>query len=211
MSPLVAILLVVVFGYLLGSISFAVLVARAHRVDIFTAGSGNPGATNVMRTLGRGPGMTCFFLDALKGGVAASAGFALASYGDVTPLKSGAVVTGDMLAVVGLVAAILGHSFSLFLRFRGGKGVATTVGGLLVVLPIVMAVGMLVWLLVFLGTRSLASVLLGFSLPATSFFLGHPLWQTLLCLGLALIVGLRHRSNVQRLLQGTEPRFSGRN
>ncbi len=214
MSPIIALLFVVVFGYFVGSISFAVLVARKYRVDIFSVGSGNPGATNIMRTLGRGPGITCFLLDALKGAVAAVAGFMLARYGEVAvaPLEAGAVVTGDMLAVTGLIAAILGHSYSVFLRFRGGKGVATTVGGLFVVLPLVMGVGVLVWGMIFLTTRyvSLASLLLGFSLPITSLMLGQPLWQTLFCLGLALIVGVRHRSNLQRLLQGREARFGNR-
>ena len=101
------ILLVSLVGYLLGSIGFAVIIARSQGIDIFKEGSGNPGATNVKRLLGAKFGNAVFVLDALKGLIAA--GWPLLFFADIR------------LAVIGLIAAILGHSFSVFLKFRGGN------------------------------------------------------------------------------------------
>jgi acyl phosphate:glycerol-3-phosphate acyltransferase len=188
-----------VAGYVVGSISFAVLIAKAHGVDIFKLGSGNPGATNVLRNLGKKAGYACFLLDAFKG----IAG-ALIGYGVANLLGTGG---GELCAIVGLAGAIFGHSFSVFLGFRGGKGVATTVGGLLAIMPGVMLIGVAVWLLVFYTTRyvSLASVLLGLSLPVGAALLEGRL-ELVLCLVLALLIVVRHRSNLRRLFRGTEPR-----
>ena len=189
-------------GYMIGAISFAVLIAKSKGVDIFSAGSGNPGATNVLRTMGRPYGFACFFLDALKGVVAVLVGRGLADGGDPAQIAS----------IIGLLGAIFGHSFSLFLRFRGGKGVATTVGGLFVLMPLVMLMGAFLWLIVFFATRyvSLASLVLGVSLPISALLmgLGRPLqW---LCLILAILIVIRHRANIQRLLAGTENRAQGK-
>jgi glycerol-3-phosphate acyltransferase PlsY len=111
---------------------------------------------------------------------------------------------------VGLVFALVGHSFSVFIHFRGGKGVATTIGGLLALCPLVILIGVLVWLAVFYSLRyvSLASICLGVSLPVAAWLLDRPpviRWFTLL-LAVALIV--RHRANIARLLKGTENRFN---
>jgi len=192
----VSIVLVSVAGYLLGSISFAVLVARSRGVDIFKEGSGNPGATNVKRTLGAKLGNTVFALDALKGFLAA--GWPLWVFGDLR------------LGVIGLVAAIIGHSFSVFLKFRGGKGVATTMGGLLALMPVVLLVGLLVWLAVFYTSKvvALASILFAVSLPVSAGLLHGPRDpRFLLGLLLGLLIVLRHRSNIARLLQGKENSF----
>jgi len=115
----------------------------------------------------------------------------------------------ELCGILGLAGAILGHSFSFFLGFRGGKGVATTVGGLLVLLPLVMLIGLVVWLAVFYTTRyvSLASLLLGVSLPISALFLASRV-GLVLCLILALLILVRHRTNIQRLLAGTESRAS---
>lgn len=193
-----------VIGYLLGSISFAVLIARSGGVDIFKVGSGNPGATNVLRTLGKPRGYICFLLDALKGAAAVLSGMGLG-------LVAGSGAGGETLGVVALLGAILGHSYSVFLRFRGGKGVATTVGGLLVLVPWVLLIGLLVWLAVFYGTKyvSLASLCLGVSLPVSSLFLGNSLLMNSVTLFLALLIVVRHRANIQRLLAGTENRAGG--
>ncbi len=190
------ILAVSVVGYLLGSISFAVMVAKRQGVDIFSAGSGNPGATNVKRVLGAKWGNLVFALDALKGFVAA-----------FWPL----LLLGSIhLGIVGLVAAILGHSFSVFLKFRGGKGVATTMGGLLALMPFVLLVGLIVWAVCFYTTKvvALASILFAISLPIAAWWLGgaeDPRF-TLALLLCALIV-VRHRSNIVRLIQGKENSF----
>lgn len=186
-------------GYIIGSISFAVLISRARGIDIFSVGSGNPGATNVMRTLGKPYGYACFLLDAFKGVAAVLVGRGLAFQTGLDP---------QVLGIIGLLGAILGHSFSLFLKFRGGKGVATTVGGLFTLLPLVMLIGAVAWLIVFFASRyvSLASLVLGLSLPVSAFFLNAQPASFWLCVFLAILILVRHRSNIQRLLAGTENR-----
>ncbi|NDV61821.1 glycerol-3-phosphate 1-O-acyltransferase PlsY [Puniceicoccales bacterium CK1056] len=186
-------------GYLIGSISFAVLITRAKGVDIFSVGSGNPGATNVLRVLGKPYGYTCFLLDAFKGVAAVLIGRGLSLQAGLDP---------QLLGIIGLLGAILGHSFSLFLKFKGGKGVATTVGGLFTLLPLVMLIGAILWLIVFLISRyvSLASLVLGVSLPVSAFFLKSDQASFWLCVFLAILILVRHRANIQRLLAGTENR-----
>lgn len=186
-------------GYLIGSVSFAVLISRARGVDIFTIGSGNPGATNVMRAIGKPAGYACFVLDAFKGVAAVLAGIRLASEAGAGPQLAG---------IIGLLGSILGHSYSLFLRFRGGKGVATTVGGLFALLPPVMLIGAVVWIVVFLAFRfvSLASLCLGLSLPLSAYFIYDDPRAVGFCAFLALLILVRHRANIQRLLAGTENR-----
>lgn len=196
--PLTA-FLVVLAGYLLGAIPFAVLVARSAGVDILKAGSGNPGATNVLRTLGKGPGYLVFFLDFLKG-------FTAAFWPVVFADGAGPV---EWLPILGLAGAILGHSFSVFLRFRGGKGVATTIGGLLAMQPWVVLIGVAVWLAVFYSTRyvSLASILLGVSLPISTWFFRSFPGDFLFALLLAVVIVVRHQANIRRLVRGEENRF----
>jgi glycerol-3-phosphate acyltransferase PlsY len=114
------------------------------------------------------------------------------------------------LGILGLVAAILGHSFSVFLKFRGGKGVATTMGGLLAIMPLVLLVGLLVWLGCFYTTKvvALASILFAISLPVAAFFFnGSADPRFLLALLLCILIVVRHRSNITRLLQGQENNF----
>lgn len=192
----IEIVAVSVVGYLLGSISFAVIVAKRKGVDIFKEGSGNPGATNVKRVLGSKAGNTVFALDALKGLVAAGWPILLLS-----ELR---------LAVIGLIAAIIGHSFSVFLKFRGGKGVATTMGGLLAIMPLTLLVGLAAWLLVYYTTKlvALASILFAFSLPLSAFYLyGQTDPRFTLSLMLCILIIFRHRSNMRRMLQGKENSF----
>jgi glycerol-3-phosphate acyltransferase PlsY len=193
---LLNILLASVLGYLLGAISFAVLIAKSQGVDIFKEGSGNPGATNVKRTLGAKYGNAVFALDALKGFVAA--GWPLLFLGEIR------------LGIIGLIAAIIGHSFSVFLKFRGGKGVATTMGGLLAIMPVVLVVGLAVWAICFFTTRivALASILFAVSLPVAAYVLyptGDPRFTLGLVLGVLIVV--RHRSNIARMFQGKENSF----
>lgn len=194
-----SIIVVVLIGYLLGAISFAVIVARAHGIDILNSGSGNPGATNVKRVLGPGPGNLVFFLDCLKGFIAA--GWPLLLFPDI--------VYSELLAVFGFLAVILGHSFSVFLKFKGGKGVSVTVGGLLALMPLALFIGTLVWVLVFYITRyvSLASIFLGASLPVSAFLLGYRETLLLLALFIAIMIGTRHRANIVRLFKGVEGKF----
>ena len=191
-----SIILFTIIGYLLGAISFAVIIARSQGVDIFKEGSGNPGATNVKRILGKKWGHAVFALDALKGFTATI--LPLMVYGD------------DRLAIIGLIAAILGHSFSVFLKFRGGKGVATTIGGLLVLMCPVLLVGLVVWLIIFYTKKvvALASIFFAASLPISAYFIyGAEDPRFYLGLVLALLIVVRHRSNITRMFSGKESKF----
>ncbi len=199
-------------GYLLGSVNFAVLVAKKHGVDILKEGSGNPGATNVKRLLGKGPGNLVFALDVLKGFVGAGLPYLILRIDPNQPAHEDFFF---VVCVVGFVGTLLGHCFSCFLKFKGGKGVASTIGGLVVLLPVPILIGAAIWGLVFLLSRyvSLASIALGVSLPLscwllplfTSLTFGQP--QFWFAGALAAFNVWTHRSNIGRLLTGTESRF----
>jgi len=203
-------------GYLLGSLPFGYLVARARGVNIFEVGSKSPGATNVRRTLGARAGNTVFVLDAIKGALAA--GWPLyflwhawrTSAGDSA--YSQAEVNTKVLGTIGLVCAMLGHSFSCFTRFRGGKGVATSAGAFLVLMPPVTVVAAVVWTLTFFtsGYVSLASILAALSLPVGALVFGDQLFIILVALAVAIFVVVRHRTNILRLCNGTENKAKGK-
>ena len=209
---LAAIGIFALLGYLIGSVNFAVLVAKKHGVDILKEGSGNPGATNVKRVLGKGPGNLVFALDALKGFVGAGLPQLLLRV-ELTDADARAVLF--VACVAGFVGTLLGHCFSCFLKFKGGKGVASTIGGLLVLLPVPILIGAAVWGAVFALSRyvSLASIALGVSLPLscwllplfTSLKFGQP--QFWFAAAIAAFNVWTHRSNIGRLLAGTENRF----
>ena len=130
---------VALVGYLLGSIPFGVIVAKRYGVDIFSVGSGNPGATNVLRSIGKPAGYMVFFLDFLKGLIAVT--------WFLFPWVS---FSGDStLGLWGLPGAVLGHTYPIFSSFRGGKGVATTMGGLLGVMPGCLIIGLVTWVIIF--------------------------------------------------------------
>ena len=193
-------------GYLLGSLPFGYLVARSRGIDIFSVGSRSPGATNVRRVMGPGPGNVVLALDVLKG--AAAAGWPLiVMWGAVTSLSA-----ARTLGYVGLAGALVGHSFSCFTRFRGGKGVATAAGGLAVLMPYVAGSAAAVWVLLFLASRyvSLASIAAAASLPV----LAWAYRQGMVAIGVsglvALFVIVRHRANIGRLIGGTEKHFERR-
>lgn len=190
--------IVSIVGYLLGAISFAVIVARSQGVDILKYGSGNPGATNVTRALGSKYGNIVFACDALKG-------FAAAAWPLLWMSEAGL-----KLGIIGLIASIIGHSFSVFLKFKGGKGVATTMGGLLAIMPIVLLIGVAVWAAIFFTTRlvAVASMLFAVSLAVSAYVLygaGDPRFT--LGLVLSVLIVVRHRSNIVRMFQGTENSF----
>ncbi|MFM7241045.1 MAG: glycerol-3-phosphate 1-O-acyltransferase PlsY [Opitutia bacterium] len=204
-----------VLGYLLGSVNFAVLVAKKHGVDILKAGSGNPGATNVKRVLGKGPGNLVFALDALKGFVGTGLPYLLITVVVEPPDPARRAEEQFLLCIAGFVGTLLGHCFSCFLGFKGGKGVASTIGGLLVLLPVPIVIGAAIWGIVFALSRyvSLASIALGVSLPLSCWLL--PLATSLkfgpaefwFAAALAAFNVWTHRSNLGRLLAGTENRF----
>ncbi len=212
-------------GYILGSVPNGYLVAKAHGVDIFKVGSGNPGATNVKRVLGekfgdkgKRAGNLVFVLDAVKGALAAGWPFslnpnwmalAIPVEGGVNKLDRFTPQLIGLMALIGVVAAVLGHSFSIFTKFKGGKGVATAAGGLVVLIPGPCLLGVVVWVLSFYITRyvSLGSILSAVVVPAASWIQGNPLPLNIVATVLGVFVVFRHRENIKRLLNGTENRF----
>ena len=189
-------------GYLLGAIPFAVIIAKCCRVDIFKAGSGNPGATNVKRSCGKFAGNLCFLLDAAKG-------FAAASFPYWARYLGANLDGAETLAYVGLAAAIVGHSFSAFIKFRGGKGVAVTIGGLLFLMIVPIAIGLVLWVAVFYASRyvSLASIAMAASLPVSAWIFCANTLSVYVAAAIAVVIIYRHRSNISRLIKGTENRF----
>ncbi len=187
-------------SYLIGSIPTAyLLVKRLKRVDIRTIGSGNVGATNVTRVAGRGAGAVVFLLDLAKG---------LVAVGVLAPWLVQPVTAAGQLGC-GL-AAVIGHIFPLFLKFRGGKGVATTMGVLLGVTPLVAAACMGVWACCVLLWRyvSVASLVAAVTIPITQ-ALGHRSGgEIIVGVVLALLIVVKHRQNIDRLMHGTEHRWT---
>ncbi len=188
-----------IFGYVVGATPFGYLAGRARGVDIRQHGSGNIGATNVLRVLGKPLGIAVFILDFAKGLLASLAAL----------LILGSPLTG----VAAGLGVILGHNYTFWLGFKGGKGIATSAGVLAGLMPIAACVGVAAWVGVFFATRyvSLASLAAAVSLPITTgvaLLAGAGSW--ILFMLAAIMCGLatwRHRSNISRLRAGTEPRF----
>jgi len=193
----------VLIGYLLGAIPFGLLVARSRGIDIRLHGSGNIGATNVLRVLGKKWGILVFVLDALKGWLAVDLAMRWLPAG-----THGAVLNG----LVAAFACVLGHSFPVWLRFRGGKGVATTAGVLVSLMPLAAGVALLVWVAVFFSSRyvSLASIAAAIALPVSAALLGKGMYLLVFSGIVAALVIWRHRTNIERLRAGTENRFERR-
>ena len=192
-------------GYLIGSISFAVVVSRLMGLpNPHDYGSGNPGATNVLRTGNKAAAVLTLVGDAVKGGFALWLAQRLILAGVVTP----AVSSEFVLAGVAL-AAFLGHLYPLYSGFRGGKGVATTAGILVVMSPLMAAVVFGVWLLVALVTRysSLAAITASVTAPFAAAAVFGKSWYTLAVACMTLLLLWRHRANIARLRAGTESRI----
>lgn len=197
------------FSYLLGSIPTAYLFGKTLKgIDIRKIGSGNVGATNALRALGKGPGITVLVLDILKGFIAV---IFLANYFIGRP---GLLQTQNFRILMGL-CCICGHNWSIFLQFKGGKGIATTFGvllGLSLKIPglnIVIGLIILTWFIVFFSSRmvSLASICAAIALPISAFLFKQPFGLILVSLILCVFVIIRHKTNLQRILQGKEPRL----
>ena len=188
-------LLLVVVGYLCGSVPFGVLLARRAGVDPRIAGSGNIGAANMARTAGVGLGVMTLVADALKGALPA--------------LLARALTDPPALAAAVGVAAFLGHLFPVTLGFAGGKGVATALGVLLTLAPLAAAAAAVFVLVVGL-TRyvSLASVLAALAAPLLVVLLAYPAPVLAASLVMTAFIALRHRDNFRRLRAGTEPRLT---
>ncbi len=198
-------LLTAVVTYFVGSLPTGYLVAWAKGVDLRAHGSGNIGATNAFRVLGKGPGILVLLVDALKGAAAVI----------WVPLLFADRLTPNAAAYLPLVAgigAILGHNYTCWLRFKGGKGVATTAGVMGALLPWALVIALSTWFIVLLLSRymSIASIVAAVALPVGTVFTtdNRALWALATVLGGLAI--WRHRGNIQRLRAGTEPRFEFR-
>jgi acyl phosphate:glycerol-3-phosphate acyltransferase len=191
----------IIISYLVGSIPTAYIFGRLLKgIDIRKFGSGNVGATNAFRVLGRGVGITVLALDALKG-------FATVVF--LAP-------SGELFAIVFGLCCVIGHIWTIFLGFRGGKGMATTLGVLLGLafkisgLKIVLGVAILIWLVTFIISRiiSLASVVSAIALPMLMVVFRQSVTLISLSIILSALVILRHRPNINRLFKGQEPRLN---
>lgn len=188
---------VAVVGYFLGTFPSAVIVARANGIDITARGSGNPGASNVARTLGWKKGVVVYVLDALKG---------------VAAVVIGRVVAGDAGGYWCAASAVVGHVFPVSRGFRGGKGVATGSGSVLVLQPAISAVLAALWIVLSKTTKkaSIASIVVTVGLPIGMGIVGSPAWEVLAMSGVAFLVVLRHLPNLRRLKSGTEHSLDSR-
>ena len=213
MTPIVAslpfglwLVIAIVVAYLIGSVSFAVIVSRALRLqDPRTYGSGNPGATNVLRSGNRAAAVLTLVGDAFKGWVAVWAA-----------MQWGAHSGGNVVPFV-MVAVFLGHLYPVFLRFKGGKGVATALGVLFAVQPWLALATLATWLIVAFFSRysSLAAVTSAVFAPLFYMFGAGVAWAGSAPIGtaigvIALLLIYRHWANIERLIAGTEPRIGAR-
>ncbi len=219
-------------AFLVGSVPFGLLIARARGIDIRAHGSGNIGATNVLRVCGKGPGITCLVLDLLKGflpvvlvvnllpvdgrAIQVPVGL-LESWARVVP--EGQALAAQSAHIATALAAVLGHNYSPWVGFKGGKGVATSAGVLLALMPVGVLLLAVVWVVTFLATRyvSVASMVAAMALPVMTLYgswthgrLQDGTWNKplfALALVIAVMVVWKHRSNIRRLRDGTESRF----
>lgn len=185
-------------SYLLGSIPVGYVVGRwVKGIDIRRYGSGNVGATNAFRTMGTGPGLAVLLGDAAKGLLA---------------VLLGKAVGGPPLAILSGLAVMAGHSWSAFLRFQGGRGVATGAGALVAMAPKVVLTAFIIWTLTVLLSRyvSLGSILAAASLPLLMLYFREPWYYVLFGFLAAALVIYRHRPNIRRLLAGTEYKLGER-
>jgi acyl phosphate:glycerol-3-phosphate acyltransferase len=203
-------LAIIILCYLIGSFPSGYLVGKSQGIDIRQHGSGNIGATNVLRVMGKKWGYLVFFCDSLKGFIAVKVGVWLAT-------SAGAETT--FAGVVAGICCLIGHNYTVWLRFKGGRGIATSIGVLLVIVPIVIVlIVLVVWVAVFFVWKyvSLASICAALSLPVAVLALfplvAHGNYWVLLVFSLivAALAVWRHRPNIDRLLHGTENRFGAK-
>jgi acyl phosphate:glycerol-3-phosphate acyltransferase len=220
-----ALITLVLLSYLLGSIPTGFLVAKAKGVDIRSVGSGNIGATNVFRILGKGPGIFVLTADAVKGAVAVLAVPILAAtiQGEVPPHEEtivGRISTWQKWewhiwqhqAELAGICAILGHNYTCWLKFKGGKGIATTGGVFAALAPAAFGIALAAWLVVFAVSRyvSLASIVAAVALPLAVWLTGNGALLIGVSTALGALAIYKHKANIQRLLAGTENRIGAK-
>lgn len=193
-------LLAILSAYIIGSIPTGFLMTRIFAgVDIRRAGSKNVGATNVYRVAGKLPGLATLLIDILKGALVVTlvAGF---YHSFIQEIDYGLFAT--LLGVI----AIFGHIWPVFLKFEGGKGVATTIGVTAVIAPIPLLLSLLVWLAVFIPTNyvSLGSLAFGLSLPICAIILNKPFYIVIFCVIICLLNSYKHKENIKRLIKREE-------
>lgn len=194
---MIKIALLIIFAFLLGSIPVGVIIAKVKGVDLKRVGSGNIGATNVLRSLGKWPAALTLLGDLLKG----TAAVALGRYFVVGTLYEG---------LIGL-SAILGHNFSLFLGFKGGKGVATSLGVLLFYSPFTAFITFIIWLVVVLSTKySSLGALVSFGLLPLTIALLDSMEKLPVAVLIAAFIVIRHKNNIKRLIKGNERKIGQR-
>lgn len=199
---------IAVLSYLIGSIPAGYLVARSVGVDIRRVGSGNIGATNVLRVLGKPYGYGVFLFDFLKG--VGAVRLSILMMNRLLPIQE----HHELVGIAAGVLCVIGHAYPIWLGFRGGKGVATSIGVVFGLMPLVAIVVVIVWLVVFQTTKyvSVASISAAVVLPFTALVTGY-LQQTsgmalvYFSICLTVVIVWRHRSNLSRLMKGTEQSF----
>jgi len=191
---IINLILGIVGGYLLGTLPSAIIVARAKGVDITSFGSGNPGASNVARAIGWRYGSIVFLLDAAKGAIPAVL---------LIGHRPSAYICG--------AAAIVGHIFPVTRGFKGGKGIATGAGVLLVLHPLIMVISAVSWIAIMKLSKkaSVASIVVVPLVVVLLAVTGKPAWEIIAFVGLGVLIEIRHLSNIKRLLSGSEPPVSG--
>jgi acyl phosphate:glycerol-3-phosphate acyltransferase len=213
---------IVLVAYLLGSIPFGLIVSKSQGIDIRQHGSGNIGATNVWRVLGKKWGLITFFADMAKGWVAVVIGQLIAANWDIRiPLPHGHEkfenLQPDFAGIAAALGCILGHSFPIWLKFKGGKGVATSLGVIFGMMPLAALIDFALWGIIFkvTGYVSLASIIAALALPVlvvglllTGLLKGWGYFFFSVAAG--MLVVWRHRENIKRLAAGTESSFKKR-
>jgi glycerol-3-phosphate acyltransferase PlsY len=202
--PVLAYIVVALGAYLLGSIPAGFLVAKAKGIDIRSVGSGNIGATNAMRVLGKPAGIFVLVMDALKG-------FASVAWLPILILKISGVSTIDLetLKILAGIFAVLGHNYTCWLKFKGGKGVATSAGVFLALAPLAVGIAFTVFILTVLLTRyvSVGSIAAAIALPVAVWFTQENLFLKIVTIALGALAIYKHKGNLQRLRAGTENRL----
>jgi glycerol-3-phosphate acyltransferase PlsY len=208
---ILAYVLFAVMAYLLGSIPSGYIAGLARGIDIRSVGSGNIGATNTFRILGKRAGSAVLLADALKGFLACwFAGWAGPTLLDYDPAR--ALEVKEWFKITAGFAAILGHNYTLWLQFKGGKGIATTAGVLLALLPEVLAIALGAWIVMVLLTRyvSVASLAAAVSLAPAAWFTGCSHRLVIVSAFMGALAIYKHKANIHRLLAGTENRLQFR-
>jgi acyl phosphate:glycerol-3-phosphate acyltransferase len=202
----VAYIVVSLVAYLLGSIPTGFLVAKARGVDIRAVGSGNIGAANTFRAVGKTAGIIVLLIDALKGFAAVEASNLVLNFFGV------AEADREMYRIVAAIFAVLGHNYTCWLKFKGGKGIATSAGVYLALAPLAVLYAVIAFIVGFALTRitSVGSILASIALPTAVCFTKDNWTLRIATIALGILALLKHRTNIQRLIAGTENRVQFR-